>query len=456
MEANDRERCLELLRQLSERAIATAKAQKAAGLLSPTLHTINKHTVTKVDYSPERGMTGHAGSHTIVTREGWTNAAMRVSGTLKMEPEWSELETKGIGWGRLFSHIMNQVLPALQGQPLSEAESESRRVALLDTPRKLVNLASRPELHVVGLVIQDEPFSIQFDKWKFTFRRPVPEDFSYEQLIGVSLGIEEVSADAFAKAEGEVERHDDEESEDELMAIARWASAIMRLAIPSGVAITGMVFRSVENPAMPAGNRVTGVEGHKNPPARVGAANVGRFTELCELLCRHFRRELSNEVQTRVDHLALAYHRYSEALAEGGLMERRIAEAVMGIESLFMTDKDVIGYKLSMRLPKLLGLVGENPVATKKLISDAYGIRSKYVHGDSLTPKEMKKMVEPHGGMDAMLAKLIACLRLALILCLCALPEKQKRVTLIDNALIDPSKQDELGAAVEPMKLYLV
>lgn len=102
-----------------------------------------------------------------------------------------------------------------------------------------------------------------------------------------------------------------------------------------------------------------------------------------------------------------------------------------------------------------MGFVGVNPAEAKALIADGYTIRSKYVHGDALKPKELKKVVEPHGGMEEMLGKLILYLRNALVLCLFALPEKPKRVYLIDHALIDVAKHDELCKAIEPYRELL-
>jgi hypothetical protein len=456
MEATDRERCLELLRRLAERAIANAVAQKAAGMFRPTLTTVDRFTATKLDYCPERGMIGKSGSNSLGLREGWIHAGMMTASSLGREPEWLELVEKGVESTRLHGHFMHQVLPTLRDEPLNVEEWERRRAALLE-PRKKKSFASYPELQVVGLVIQDEPFSIQFDKWRFTFRRPVVADYCYERAVGMNLGagVNEEFVDAYVKVEGESEHDDSEEAESELMDIAGWANAIMRLAMPSGVAITGLVSKYFENPAMVAGVHLTGDDGHKHPPARVGAANVARFTGLCELLAKHIPRNMVDENQTKVDHFAISYHRYADAISISGLTERRIAMAVMGIESLFMTDKDVIGYKLSIRLPKLLVLVGVNPVETKKLVADAYTIRSKYVHGDSLTGKEYKKMVKEYGNVEAMLDKLIPLLRLALIICLCGLRDKDERVKLIDNALIDPTKQDELSKAVAPVVPYL-
>jgi hypothetical protein len=447
MEANDRERCVVLLAQLAEKAIAKVFAMKVAGRILPSQNTVHKYTATNIDYSPDGGMDGITGENSIEVREEWHLSAMTIADDLRIEPEADELKAKGLHEGALFAHIARLGSAALNGETLTADDMGMRRASLLDGLTNPTTLLGEHKLHVVGLVIQDEPFAIQFDKWKISFRRPVPADFCYVSAVGAPHD-RDFFIDAFAKIDGI-------EDSDDLLVVARWASAIIKLAIPSGVATTGADYRLSGMHGTSVRMKSTIQKGHKNPPAKVGAANVARFKALCEYLSKHFGQELVDEDQTRVDHFAIAYHRYAEALSATGLIERRIAVAVMGIESLFMTDKDVIGYKLSMRLPKLLSLVGENPVATKKLISDAYGIRSKYVHGDSLTPKEMKKVVEPHGGMDAMLAKLITCLRLALILCLCGLPEKQKRVSLIDNALIDPSKQDELSAAVAPVKPFL-
>jgi hypothetical protein len=468
MEANDRVRCLVLLRRLAEMGMAKATAEKAAGTLKPGTATVSRHTTTEISYSPKLGMTSRAGKHCIVTRELWGGAAGQIAKALEKEPEAAELLAKtleetperaelsrGVQSFRLRRNLGRLIEATLKGEPLSEAEAEEWRKGFLDGPKRPRTFESHPELQVVGLVVQDEPFSLQLGNYKLTFRRPAAADFCYEETVGFRAEPASSFVDAFVKVEGECESDDFEKNEKELNAIAEWANGIMRLAIPSGVAITAAIYRDTEFGGLPASMYTTDEPGHKNPPARVGLANVARFTKLCEMLSNRFGRELAQVEQTRVNHLAIAFHRYMNGLSDVGLVESRIAEAVMGIESLFMTDKDVINFKLSIRLPKLLGFVGVNPVEAKALIADGYTIRSKYVHGDALKPKELRKVVEPHGGMEEMLGKLLLYLRNALVLCLFALPEKTKRVSLIDHALIDPAKHDELCKAIEPYRELL-
>jgi len=89
---------------------------------------------------------------------------------------------------------------------------------------------------------------------------------------------------------------------------------------------------------------------------------------------------------TKIDHLTVAYNRYTDALSQNGVLERRIANAVMGLEALFLKsseDQELV-YRLRIRISKLLSLLGYDPYEVKKIVSDVCTIRSRFVHGGIL------------------------------------------------------------------------
>ena len=64
--------------------------------------------------------------------------------------------------------------------------------------------------------------------------------------------------------------------------------------------------------------------------------------------------------ETKLDHITIAYKRYCDALLQNGVLERRIANAVMGLESLFLKggEKQELIYRLTIRIAKLFSLLG--------------------------------------------------------------------------------------------------
>jgi hypothetical protein len=98
--------------------------------------------------------------------------------------------------------------------------------------------------------------------------------------------------------------------------------------------------------------------------------------------------------QTKADHLGIAYTRYSDALLQNGLMERRIANAIMGMESLYLKGSETqeLVYRLGLRVGKLLRILGFDHHDVKKNIADAYRIRNLFAHGSQLSYKQKRKL----------------------------------------------------------------
>ena len=74
----------------------------------------------------------------------------------------------------------------------------------------------------------------------------------------------------------------------------------------------------------------------------------------------------------------------SDALMQNGMIERSIANAIMGLEGLLLKsggEVQELAHRLSNRTAKLLSNFKYDPLEVKKIVSDAYGARSLFVHG---------------------------------------------------------------------------
>ncbi len=149
------------------------------------------------------------------------------------------------------------------------------------------------------------------------------------------------------------------------------------------------------------------------------------------------------------DYLAIAYDRYLDALLHREIIEKRIASTVMGLESLLARENQEIAYRLGKRLSKVLGIIGFEPLAVNRLLKEAYNIRSKYVHGEHLGGKEQQKLLQrlaPILSVQELLHVLLNYLRvLILIMVFTATTDKNQLIELIDDALIAPSRNEELN-----------
>lgn len=150
--------------------------------------------------------------------------------------------------------------------------------------------------------------------------------------------------------------------------------------------------------------------------------------------------------ETRLDHLTIAYRRYCDGLLQNGSSERRIANGVMGLESLFLKGGEMqeLTYRLSIRAAKVLALMGYDPFKVKEVIKDAYGVRSLFVHGSHLSYKEERSLTREYGDVKRFLLLLLDYLRISVIIMMFTKMEKERFLDFIDDALIDKDKEQQL------------
>jgi len=129
---------------------------------------------------------------------------------------------------------------------------------------------------------------------------------------------------------------------------------------------------------------------------------VTPITEEDLLKLRKFWQAMSNAMPSsffelgtaKIDYLTVAYNRYNDSLFQDSVLERKIANAVMGLEALFLKSTEVqeLVYRLNLRTAKLLGSLGYDPREVKEMVSDAYRVRNIFAHGGHLGYKEKRKI----------------------------------------------------------------
>lgn len=142
--------------------------------------------------------------------------------------------------------------------------------------------------------------------------------------------------------------------------------------------------------------------------------------------------------------ISIAYKRYSDAIIENTPIERKILNAMMGLEAIYLNDNLELKFKLSMRIAKFLSYFSFNPHETKKYIKEAYDIRSSYAHGSILSPEqEVRK--------KSLLDAILNYLRISIIYRICNNYPKDKFIEELDFSLIDKA-HIELLTQVEKIK----
>ena len=144
--------------------------------------------------------------------------------------------------------------------------------------------------------------------------------------------------------------------------------------------------------------------------------------------------------------IKIAYDRYCDSLFLRGGDDGRIAFAVMGLEALLLgrDEKVDLKYRLAMRAAKLLSRVGLSASDVQRLVRDAYDLRSVYVHGGHLSPKERAKSKRLGKDLNAIRYAILNFVRNELLCFVFGPGDKEALITTIDESLIDPRQDKEL------------
>jgi hypothetical protein len=158
---------------------------------------------------------------------------------------------------------------------------------------------------------------------------------------------------------------------------------------------------------------------------------------------------------TKYDHIGVAYRRYCDALENDPIVERRLANIVMGMESLFIGGGEQQGdlaYRLRIRTAKLLGCLQGSPQGILDALKVAYGVRSTFEHGDQVSAKTIHKIELAHGGLPGLTRTVHECLRQSILLALFWQPKKETFIQTIDGALVDREKDIALAAELSELR----
>jgi|GEM_PF-890328 len=158
--------------------------------------------------------------------------------------------------------------------------------------------------------------------------------------------------------------------------------------------------------------------------------------------------------ETKLDYVTIAYKRYCDALLQNGILERRIANAVMGLESLFLKggEKHELSYRLRMRIAKIFALLGYDSNKVCKIVKTAYNVRSLFVHGSHLSSRKEREFNNNFGDIGDFLRFLIDYLRISIIIMLSIKMKKEAFIDLVDNALFDKDKDSQINNLLNKAK----
>ncbi len=155
---------------------------------------------------------------------------------------------------------------------------------------------------------------------------------------------------------------------------------------------------------------------------------------------------------SKVDYLTIAYNRYCDALLQNGVLERRIANVVFGLEALFLEESRELKYRLTTRMCKILSNLGYDPYSVKEAILDAYDIRSTFTHGGQLSSRRRRRLEVKYETIKSLLMLTLNYLRVSLVVMINCSKTKRSFLKLVDCAIIDQKKEEELSQHIATVK----
>jgi hypothetical protein len=138
------------------------------------------------------------------------------------------------------------------------------------------------------------------------------------------------------------------------------------------------------------------------------------------------------------DPISIAYQRYHDAVCGAGSCQSVVFLAVSCLEALFSSDREELVRKLSFRVATLMREDGFDGLAVRKLVRDAYDVRSVYAHAKSKRPKGASSSPEQEASSIA--PQILSIARYCLVRC-AQLVKYVKRVDL--ESLLDDAPLDE-------------
>lgn len=170
---------------------------------------------------------------------------------------------------------------------------------------------------------------------------------------------------------------------------------------------------------------------------------------------------------------AIAYNCYSTALLRNSSLQNLIGEAVEGLEALFTSDveggfiylvRDVIAkirgeetghvvHNLRQRMSKVLNSLGMEPAYVKKVVNDAYAVRSSKTHGGILNRKRGRRIIRRYGNCEQLLRLILDYLRICFIVALLHGKTKEEFIDLVDRSSFDAANREalnQIGSRVKP------
>lgn len=436
----------ELLIRLANLVKEAIKSGKANGSIKPESELFERWEVTTFEYDDTGCHIGQSG--TQITKPSWIWGSIEVVKIIEKTEEYNQL----IEFSKTKSHFkkdeLNPVGRFLQRIVSEYLNDETYPDAKFNELIDLLILDFQNKPVQSGAIVQISGIILRSDKIEIipgiVLRKPKKEDFEIDIPIGDFQYLPHYPETPTAFLEISIQTRMPNTIQEEVIK----AVTILRLFKPGSVKDNSYKIFSKTFSLFFGGT----VSSNISHPALDNY--ILQNDEIDRL--KHFWVQLSLILPPifyrfntgKVDHVSIAYNRYTDSLLQNGITERRIANAIMGLEALYFKptgELQELQYRLGIRIAKALGHFNFDPIKIRCAVRDAYTIRSIFSHGGHLSYKDKRKYEAKYGGAINNLLKLVQdYLRVSLIISMTIHSEKEEFIDIIDNAMIDDKTNQRL------------
>ena len=437
---------IKTLRNLSLKIKREIEEGISQGMLQPEEGIYSRWKVNEFEYS-EGGVTKYSASGENITKKTWFKASHKVADSTRKSNEYSsalELLAKLAGTGDeivagLERFIEKLISSILTDSTFNEVGIETLiTIFLKDLKEEPLKLGAEVELD--GIVILAPGIHFKVGDTNILLRQTTIEDLEKEvPLYGFSEPRLRPSAILNFEFLGR--------QANEIQMKVEQAITILRLfRVGSVKAISYSMhsesFTNIALGTLSSGERLRALDKYV-----ITEGDVENLKKFWQAVVKALPQSFYELGEVRLDHKDIAYKRYCDALLLNGMSERRIANAVMGLESLFLKgeEKQELVYRLRIRVAKMFALLGHDPHKVRDTVGDAYEIRSLFVHGGHLAYKDEKKLNTTYGDIRTFLKFILDYLRISIIIWAFIKKGKEELLDLIDDALIAKDKENLLN-----------
>lgn len=445
-----KEYVISVLKQLAFKIKNEIDESLSQNLIQPDEETYHHWKVTKFQYT-DKGVTDFAASGEHVNKKVWYRALSKIEESIKKSEEYSSaLEIETLDKSKVDRFVGKIVTHRLYEERLDETDIDTFIANFL---KDLSDEPLRHGAHVEldGIVMQPERIEFSVGDTDIVLRQTRIEDLEKEfPIYGFGQPFQPnpsaiLDVDFLGRYVNEIQTKVEQ------------AVAILRLFKVGSVRYISYSMHSESITQRGFGGITAGQHTGPSDKSLITEQDSQRLKGFWQTMIKALPQSFYEIGETRVDHLLIAYKRYCDALLLDGVLERRIANAVMGLESLFLKGSEAqeLTYRLSMRIAKTFSLLGYNAHAIKEVIEDGYGIRSLFVHGSHLSYARNRKLTDKYGDTTSFLLLLLDYLRISIILMIFIKRKKEEFLDIIDDSLVDMDKDNQLNNLLSTARNFI-